>query len=419
MYSILYIDDEPVLCDLAIQFLTRSGDMQVISADSAQTGLCLLAEKKFDAVISDFEMPEMDGISLLKTLRSTGNTIPFILFTGRGREDVARDALNNGADFYLQKGGGSCQYTELIHVTRSAIEKRLAAEEMHRSRKQMEAIFSHLPDPTLVIDTEGRVIAWNEAMEKLTGIPASSMIGMNNYAYSIPFYGYRRKMIIDYLISPSDDIQYVYKKPRHEGTVITASTTCRIHEKEYTFWIKASTIYDDTGKMTGAIETLRDTTQRTRLLHVLRNAKNHFETIIDNLPDPTFAIDTRRKIIAWNRAMEVFSGAGKEMMMGKDAHFCAEALYGKKRPILVDYLLDRTPVDLSCYNLVEWGRGTVSAQMQIHPGKADRATTCWATASVLRSESGIFGAIESIRDISNVYHPFEVFNECTIHEGGY
>ena len=59
-----------------------------------------------------------DGISFLSEIRSNGNLIPFILFTGRGREDVAMAALNNGADFYLQKGSGGCQYSELLHMVR-------------------------------------------------------------------------------------------------------------------------------------------------------------------------------------------------------------------------------------------------------------------------------------------------------------
>ena len=61
----------------------------------------------YDAIISDYQIPDMDGIEFLKKVRSSGNSIPFIIFTGKGREEVVIEALNAGADFYLQKGGGT------------------------------------------------------------------------------------------------------------------------------------------------------------------------------------------------------------------------------------------------------------------------------------------------------------------------
>jgi signal transduction histidine kinase len=67
-------------------------------------------------------MPEMDGITLLKQIRARTRDLPFILFTGKGREEVVIEALNNGADFYLQKGGDpKAQFTELEHKIRQAI----------------------------------------------------------------------------------------------------------------------------------------------------------------------------------------------------------------------------------------------------------------------------------------------------------
>ena len=75
--------------------------------------------ERYDAIISDYQMPEMDGITFLKELKASGNTTPFIIFTGRGREEVAIEALNEGADFYLQKGGEpKSQFAELAHKIR-------------------------------------------------------------------------------------------------------------------------------------------------------------------------------------------------------------------------------------------------------------------------------------------------------------
>src|SRR5512145_1863577 len=105
MISILYVDDEPGLLELCRIFLEQTGVFRVDTVESAEGALVLLEKTPYDAVISDFQMPGMDGISLLKAIRQQCGDMPFILFTGRGREEVVIEAVNNGADFYIQKGG--------------------------------------------------------------------------------------------------------------------------------------------------------------------------------------------------------------------------------------------------------------------------------------------------------------------------
>src|SRR5208337_2365443 len=95
--SILYVDDEASLLEVGKLFLERSGQFSVDVITSAPAALELLKKGTYDAIVSDYQMPEMDGIAFLKKVRSSGNTIPFILFTGRGREEIAIQALNQGA----------------------------------------------------------------------------------------------------------------------------------------------------------------------------------------------------------------------------------------------------------------------------------------------------------------------------------
>lgn len=101
MMDVLYIDDEEALLDVGKAFLELSGDMIVDTTTSVKGAWALMAEKRYDAIISDYQMPEMNGIEFLKMLRSQGNGIPFVLFTGKGREEVVIEALNSGADFYM------------------------------------------------------------------------------------------------------------------------------------------------------------------------------------------------------------------------------------------------------------------------------------------------------------------------------
>ena len=104
---VLYVDDEKALLDIARIFLERTEGFRVDVSESATAALELLANTHYDAIISDYQMPEMDGIEFLIRVRSVLGDIPFILFTGKGREEVVIKAIDNGVDFYLQKGGGS------------------------------------------------------------------------------------------------------------------------------------------------------------------------------------------------------------------------------------------------------------------------------------------------------------------------
>ncbi len=119
---ILYVDDEPTLLEMGKIFLETNSELSVDTITSAQEAFKLLAAKNYDAIISDFQMPEMNGIEFLKKVRATGNRIPFIIFTGRGREEIVIEALNNGADYYLQKGGDpGAMFTELAHIIQRAV----------------------------------------------------------------------------------------------------------------------------------------------------------------------------------------------------------------------------------------------------------------------------------------------------------
>jgi PAS domain S-box-containing protein len=131
MYHILYVDDDLALLEVSKIFLEHSGQFSVDTIASASAAFTLLDSHVYDAIVSDYQMPEMDGIEFLRNVRVSGNTIPFILFTGRGREEVVIQALNEGANFYLQKGGDpKSQFVELSHKIMSAIEHNRDTEKI-------------------------------------------------------------------------------------------------------------------------------------------------------------------------------------------------------------------------------------------------------------------------------------------------
>ena len=104
LISILCVDDEPLLLEVIKKFFEREPGFSVKTCTNGKDALELLNAMEFDAIISDYGLPDMDGINLLREVRGRGFSSLFIIITGKHRAQVAIDALNNGADYYVQKG---------------------------------------------------------------------------------------------------------------------------------------------------------------------------------------------------------------------------------------------------------------------------------------------------------------------------
>src|SRR5512137_2440004 len=144
--AVLYVDDEPELLGLAKVFLESTGDFTVETRLSAEEALETLRTHSYDAIISDYQMPGTDGLHLLKIVREQYGDIPFILFTGRGREAVVIEAINLGVDFYIQKGGAAkAQFAELAHKIKMAVGRRQAESAVRDRDAQLMSLSDNLP----------------------------------------------------------------------------------------------------------------------------------------------------------------------------------------------------------------------------------------------------------------------------------
>jgi len=147
---ILYVDDEAALLEITKIFLERTGGFTVDIAISASEALEMIQNKAYSGIVSDYEMPGMNGIELLQAVRMHFPDLPFIIFTGRGREDVVIEALNSGASYYLQKGGDpKSQFAELSHKINLAVEKCVTEEQLRLDEQRLEALVDFYDKSTM------------------------------------------------------------------------------------------------------------------------------------------------------------------------------------------------------------------------------------------------------------------------------
>jgi PAS domain S-box-containing protein len=261
--SVLYVDDEPDMLDICKMSLEESGTIIVDTLPSATTALQAVGSKKYDVIVSDYRMPGTDGIEFLRRIRNSGSRVPFIIFTGHGGEDIAIQALNEGADFYLRKGGNPTSgFAELSRSITLAVQQRRNGDPGIAHDHREADIIDFLPDATFVIDNGGKIVAWNRAIERMTGIPAGAMLGKGDYEYAIPFYGTRRPILIDLIFAGKEKIAQSYSGIIREGSTLIAETPHpRPRGEQRHVWAKASPLYNEKGEITGAIESIRDITE--------------------------------------------------------------------------------------------------------------------------------------------------------------
>ncbi len=304
MYSVLYVDDEEVLLGLNKIYLEKGGEFSVDTSLSAMEGLKKIHEHSYDAVISDYDMPHMDGLGFLKEVRSRHGNLPFLLFTGKGREEVVIEAVDNGVDYYIQKGHDmQGMIAELRYKIKRAIERRRIIDELEKSRQQMTDIINFLPDATFVRDIHGRVIAWNHAMEQMTGVRSEDILGKGDYEYALPFYHEKCPVLADLVLheDPVTDPRYRYFERNGDKIISEVFIPHFNNGNGADLWITASPLYDTYGSVSGAIASFRDITASCAVKRDLTTTQDMIQGFADIMPVAIFEMDLSSNLTFSNR----------------------------------------------------------------------------------------------------------------------
>lgn len=183
----------------------------------------------------------------------------------------------------------------ILSVTRDITERKKNETALRENERLLSDIIEFLPDATFVIDKDRRVVSWNRAIEKMTGIPKKDIVGKGDYVYGLPFFGRNIPILIDSLFSPGAEINPRYTNVRHEAETINAEVlVSSLRGGEGAFvWATASPLYDKTGAIIGAIESIRDITENKKAETALKESFETFKTVMDSLDALVYAADMK------------------------------------------------------------------------------------------------------------------------------
>lgn len=186
---ILAVDDDPSLLDLTATFLERERDQfDVITRTRADKALSELrsGEIEVDAIVSDYDMPTRNGLEFLEGVREHYPEIPFILFTGKGSEEIASKAISAGVTDYLQKETGASQYSVLANRLANVVEKDRTRQQLRESEQKFSKLVENSSDFISIVSTEGRFEYVSPSCEHIIGHTQQEMIGESVFTYVHP-----------------------------------------------------------------------------------------------------------------------------------------------------------------------------------------------------------------------------------------
>ncbi|MDP3564643.1 MAG: PAS domain S-box protein, partial [Methanoregula sp.] len=293
---ILLIEDDKAHQDLVLRAFRDDPEPYRLSVAANLREARLITERDLpDLILADWVLPDGKGLEILMR-RDGAVTIPLIIMTSYGDEHLAVEIMKSGAIDYVVKS--ATMFAELPRIIKRALrdweniqERKRAEEAVQDTHKRLADILSFLPDAVLAIDNDGRVIAWNDAMARMTGVPAAEMLGKGDYEYSLPFYGERRPILIDLVLMDNAEIEKKYDYIQRDGDRITSETYIKaiFGGKGAYLWGTATPLYDNAGNRNGAIEVIRDITERKQNEELRRQREATLETLL-NAPKDTIAL---------------------------------------------------------------------------------------------------------------------------------
>jgi PAS domain S-box-containing protein len=316
---VLHVDDDPSILEITKQILMDTNcAFEVEQACCVDDAFKKLSTGHYDVVVSDYEMPQKDGLQFLTELRGQKNEIPFILFTGKGREEVAIEALNLGADAYINKQGNpETVYGELSHSLIRTMERKTTIEKLEKNEAQLKVIILNAPIGIAWSDSTMFFLSANEPFCKILGYSEQEL----------------QKLTFKDITHP-DEIEESIAKMQElsSGCIHVFSIEKRYIRKDKTVIIGKVTvtaIRDSDGKPTLFVAELEDITEHKKAEAELIESQTNYRNLINSMMETAWVIDFDGNFVDVNNAAVSVLGYSKEELLslgvkGIDKHLSQE-----------------------------------------------------------------------------------------------
>jgi PAS domain S-box-containing protein len=291
---VLHVDDDADLAEVAATFVEREDDRFTVDIEtSPSSGLDRLRSEPFDCVVSDYEMPTRNGIEFLELVREEYPDLPFILYTGKGNEEVASDAISAGVTDYLQKDSGTSQYAVLANRIRNAVDRYRAQTELADRETRLNLFFEQSPLGVVEWDEQFNFARMNDAAEDILGYSQDELVG-HSWEKIVPESdrGAVGDAVSD-LLENEGGYQHVNENIRKNGERVV----CEWHNRVVT---------DDDGAVVAIFSQFQDITERRRQERENNRRRHRLEQILKTVPGCVVQLDRDGQFVFANdRAEEV------------------------------------------------------------------------------------------------------------------
>ena len=276
--------------------------------------------------------------------------------------------------------------TGFLTVGNDISRRRQAQDRLNASEKWLSDIINFLPDATFVIDNTGKVVIWNNAMKKMTGVNAEDILGKGNYEYSLPFYGKRRPILIDQIFKSDPNLKMAYPiNQKKDHTIIAETPVSLSNGRSLYLWGMAGPIYDDQGNIVGAIESLRDMTSQRETEFAIRDSEQRYRSLVDTMTDGLIVRDKTGLITFVNDRLCQIWGASRDDIIN---NLMSNFLDNENRPIFMDQMAKREQGIYEPYEIT-WTRPD-----------GQKVATILSPTSLFDHEGNFTGSFAIVTDIS-------------------